>query len=265
MRNMILSVLLLAAPAAPGERDHTALLKALPRAQQTLAQGLAATPEPEAVISAKFELGKDGTLLLSVYTAGKGVLVDAEHNELKEYLGSAERERWTPDVEVFDDAPHVARSATQLTAMSLSPFGLDAILAKAERKGIGRPFSITPVIEERRPCCVVEIAGPDGVVTLRYDLGTGRELGPATPTANPIVLPVEPHKVMKRGDWVVEFGCSGRDMLFVLLPERDPPARVVLVGRDDRTVELDDPANGRWHEVKFPPGFGPAVELHLYR
>src|SRR5205823_730961 len=60
--------------------DYAALLKALPQTKISLADGMkqaAATGEP--VISAKFEIGDDGNLSLSVYTAAKGLAMDAEH------------------------------------------------------------------------------------------------------------------------------------------------------------------------------------------
>src|SRR5580765_1458519 len=62
-----------------------ALLKALPAAKHTLAEGIQKVSKgSESAISAKFEV-EDGKLSLSVYTAGKGLGVPAEKNVLQEY------------------------------------------------------------------------------------------------------------------------------------------------------------------------------------
>src|SRR5262245_30835547 len=76
--------------ALAGERAESDLLTAVPSAKQTLAAGIrqSQTKAPEAAISAKFELDDKGQLSLSVYTAEKGLSVDAEHNVLKELSGS---------------------------------------------------------------------------------------------------------------------------------------------------------------------------------
>ena len=92
--------------------SDAALLKALPSSKQTLLAGIlqSQAKAPETPISAKFEIDGKGQLALSVYTAEKGLGVDAEHNVLKELIG-APGEKWTPEVEVFKDVPHVSRSA----------------------------------------------------------------------------------------------------------------------------------------------------------
>src|SRR5690349_12606805 len=78
-----------------------ALLKALPAAKHTLAEGIQKVSKgAEAAISAKFEV-EDGKLSLSVYMAGKGLGVAAESNVLQEYAGSPESADWKPEVEVF--------------------------------------------------------------------------------------------------------------------------------------------------------------------
>src|SRR6059058_22638 len=71
--------------------DSAALVKALAKTKHTLADGIKQVSKaPETAISAKFELDDNGKLSLSVYTAEKGLGVDAEHNVLKEYGGSPE-------------------------------------------------------------------------------------------------------------------------------------------------------------------------------
>src|SRR5262245_46961102 len=104
----------LALAARGGVRtEEDALLKALPKSKHSLADGVQqVSKSPETAISAKFELeeeeGEDkekeknekeeegGELSLSVYTAEKGLGVDAEHNVLKEYAGGPEAALWKP-------------------------------------------------------------------------------------------------------------------------------------------------------------------------
>ncbi|MBI4231144.1 MAG: hypothetical protein HY608_09950 [Planctomycetes bacterium] len=116
--------------------------------QHTLAEAIRALPEGETAISAKYEF-HDGHLALSVYSAGRGLASDAEHNVLKEYLGDPATERWAPDVEIFGDVAHVARSAEQFTLISLASITLADMVARAETETGGHTISITPVLRER--------------------------------------------------------------------------------------------------------------------
>lgn len=161
-----------------GEAGYGALIKVLPKSKHTLSDGIrqAVAKPTETVISAKFELGDNGKLALSVYTAEKGLNTDAEHNILKELAGSPEAEKWKPGVEVFKDVEHVARSAQQLTLMELSPFSLLDIIAKAEKQQSGTVFSITPIVQDRKPQYVVLVAAQGKAVELRYDLMTGKPM-----------------------------------------------------------------------------------------
>src|SRR5262245_59460880 len=88
------------AHAEGGDAD---VLKALPSAKVTLSAGIqqAQAKPPEVSVSAKFEMDDKGQLSLSVYTAEKGLAVDAEHNVLKELSGSPTAAKWSPEVEVF--------------------------------------------------------------------------------------------------------------------------------------------------------------------
>ena len=160
--------------------EYAKLLPLLSKSKQTLAAGVqqAAAKSPEAAISAKFELDDDGKLSLSVYTAEKGLGVDAEHNVLKEVAGSPEVQPWKTEVEVFKDVEHVARASEQLTLMALSKFSLLDIIKKAEKDQPGTVFSITPVLRERKPQFVVLVAAEGKVVELAYDLMTGENVKP---------------------------------------------------------------------------------------
>jgi len=163
-------------PVLAGEYgDSGKLLPLLPKAKTSLADGIrqASAKAPEAAISAKFELDDNGKLSLSVYTAEKGVAVDAELNVLKELSGSPESEKWTAEVEVFKDVEHVSRASQQLTVMALSKLSLADILKKAEKDQPGTAYSITPVVRDRKAQFVVLIAAKDKSVELSYDAMTG--------------------------------------------------------------------------------------------
>jgi len=167
-----------ASAAEYSQAEYGPLLAVLSKSQLTLADGItqAAARAPETAISAKFELDDHKQLSLSVYTAEKGLDTDAEHNVLKELAGSPEGERWSPEVEVFEDAEHLKRSAAQLTLMALSPHALLNIVAKAGKEQPGTVFSITPVVEHRQPQFVVLVAAQGKVVALRYNLMTGESM-----------------------------------------------------------------------------------------
>jgi len=156
----IVSTFLAFSPAAVAEEggDVRALVQALGKSKQTLLGGMRqAAHDKAAVISAKFEL-EDGKLSLSVYTAEKGLAVPAEENVLQELSGSPEQDKWNPQVEVFKDVPHVARSSEQLTLMSLARKSLPKFVAEIQKAHKGTVFSATPMIRNHKPVVVVLIA-----------------------------------------------------------------------------------------------------------
>src|SRR5262245_43765082 len=154
-------------------QEKAALLQALPNSKHTLLEGIQQLSKaPATPISAKFEF-EHGKLSLSVYTAGKGLDADAEHNVLQEHAGSPEGSEWKPAVEVFEDNAHVARSAQQQTLMALSRSSLAEVVKKAEQAQAGIVYSITPVLRGRRAWFVVLVAQSGGSVELDYDLLTG--------------------------------------------------------------------------------------------
>ena len=149
--------------SADDSKDAKALLEALGKSKHTLIDGVRQTAKGGAVpISAKFEL-EDGKLSLSVYTAEKGLSVPAEKNVLQELSGSPEGDKWTPNVEVFKDVPHVARSSEQLTLMALGKASLTNIIARVQKTQSGTVFSVTPVIRNHRAVAEVLVAD-DGKV-----------------------------------------------------------------------------------------------------
>ena len=164
--------------AESSQEEYGPLLAVLSQSKLTLADGItqAAATAPETAISAKFELDDQKHLSLSVYTAEKGLETDAEHNTLKELAGSPTGAKWSPEVEVFEDATHLKRAAAQLTLMALSPRTLLDIIAKAAKEQQGTVFSITPVMEHHQPQFVVLVAAQGKVVALRYHLMTGESV-----------------------------------------------------------------------------------------
>ena len=162
---VLLSGAIAALPAARADdaKDTQALIEALGKSKHTLADGMRQAAKGGAVpISAKFEL-EDGKLSLSVYTAEKGLSVPAEKNVLQELSGSPEGDKWTPNVEVFKDVPHVARSSEQLTLMALGKASLTTIIARVQKTQSGTVFSVTPVISNHRAVAEVLVAD-DGKV-----------------------------------------------------------------------------------------------------
>ncbi len=166
-----------AAGGAEADDDTAKLLKALPKSKLSLAKGIqqATRKSPEAAISAKFELD-GGKLSLSVYTVEQGLGADAEHNALKELSGSPEGDKWSPEVEVFKDVPHVARASQQLTLISLTKLSLLDIIKKAEKDHPGTVFSIAPVLHDHKGAFVVLVTADGKVAEFHYDLMTGEPL-----------------------------------------------------------------------------------------
>jgi hypothetical protein len=154
--------------------DFAALLQELPKAKISLADGVRQLSKgPETAISGKFEL-KGGKLMLSVYTVEKGLNVDAERNVLKEYLGSPEAAAWSPTVKVFEDVPHVARSAMQLTLVAMSGASFMDFIQKGGNDQKGTVFSVKPKSEDRKQYVEVLVADGGKVTVLRYDVLTGK-------------------------------------------------------------------------------------------
>ena len=161
--------------AADSGKDQAALVKALSESKMSLMDGLRqATKLPEVPISAKFEFDDKGKLSLSIYTAEKGVAVEAEKNVLKELSGSPAQAKWAPEVEIFKDVTHVSRSSQQLTLMSLSGATLVDIVAKAQKEHGGTVLSVKPMMNNNKPAFAVLIADKGKVTQFNYD-GAGNK------------------------------------------------------------------------------------------
>ncbi|HZF24124.1 MAG TPA: PepSY domain-containing protein [Burkholderiales bacterium] len=179
---LLASPIVVTAPAATAkvydDQETAALVRALSGSKVSLLEGLHQVgKDDEAAISAKFEFDDNHKLSLSVYTAEKGLAVDAEHNVLKEFSGSPEATAWAPEAEVFKDIPHVARASEHLALMSVSHFTLADIVAIAQKRHKGTVFSVTPAVIEKHPVAVVLIADKSKVVELDIDMVTGQRVG----------------------------------------------------------------------------------------
>ena len=79
-----------------------------------------------------------------------------------------------PKSEVFEDVPHVARSAMQLTLLAASRFTLLDILQQASKDQAGTVFSVIPHSSDRRQVFEVLVADHMKVIMLEYDALTGK-------------------------------------------------------------------------------------------
>src|SRR5262249_19092433 len=87
------------------------------------------------VIEAKFELGDDGKLSLSVYPAKNGLQMDSERNVFQELSGDPARAPFSGSLATFDDQEHVLRSSRDLTLVQLSRLSVADAVAKGSAMG----------------------------------------------------------------------------------------------------------------------------------
>jgi uncharacterized membrane protein YkoI len=147
--------------AHEAEDDH-ALLAALPASKLDLLNGIVLAERQGAVaISAKFEL-EDGKLSLSVYSAKKGLELDAEHNVLSELKLDPTVSDSKPTEEVFSDAKHLARASYHLTLVQRAQLSLSSVISKALAKQPGRVYSVEPAARAHLPIFHVRIATSAG-------------------------------------------------------------------------------------------------------
>lgn len=115
-------------------------------------------------IEAKFELGDDGKLSLSVYPIAKGLDVDAERNEFRELAGDPTVATWAPALDEFkaDDKEHQVRSARDLTIVQTAGLSLRAAVDAAEKAVQGGiVYWAIPTIRDARSGYGVYVLGAD--------------------------------------------------------------------------------------------------------
>jgi len=99
-------------------------------------------------IEAKFELGDNGKLSLSLYPLGQPLDHDAERNVFQELAGDPTAATWSPGLEVFHDQEHLTRSSRDLTLVQLSRHSLRDAVAAADQAGF--PYWAIPTIQGGR-------------------------------------------------------------------------------------------------------------------
>ena len=87
------------------------------------------------IVEAKFELGDDGNLSLSLYPA-KDYRLDAERNELGELSGDPTAATFAPSYSKFDvpDEEHVTKAARDLTLVQAAGMNLRSAVAKVQAR-----------------------------------------------------------------------------------------------------------------------------------
>ena len=141
----------LATPAARAEeaKDQAALAKALAAAKVSLEKALSASQREGKPISGKFEIGDDGKLQLSVYTA-KGdkfseVIVD--HT-----TGTVEK------AEAITSGEDLEAAKAQIAAMAKARLGLDKAVSKAVYANRGyRAVSVFPSLKDGHPVAEITL------------------------------------------------------------------------------------------------------------
>ena len=115
-------------------------------------------------IEAKFEIGDDGKLSLSVYPVIKGGSINAEKATFSELAGDPTAARWTPSQTEFKvpDAEHLTRSARDLTLVQTASISLiDAVKSAQGLVPGGFVYWAIPTIREHRSGYGVYVLGND--------------------------------------------------------------------------------------------------------
>src|SRR5262249_23067072 len=110
-------------------------------------------PKYGEMIEAKFELGDDGKLSLSLYPVGKGLKVDAERNTFFELAGDPTAKTFAPSSTEFKvpDVEHLTRSARDLTLVQTAGLSLrDAVEVAEDALPGGFVYWAIPTIRDTR-------------------------------------------------------------------------------------------------------------------
>jgi hypothetical protein len=157
------------------DADQAALIKALPSAKHTLAQGIAQVAKgTEVPTEAKYEMS-DGKLMLSIYTSAKSFDIAAEDNSFNEYIGDATSATWSPKKEVFADLKHIARSAQYHALLSMTKMAIPAIIQKASAQGT--VLSVKEKVRGSKPVFEVMVVQGNTIKPTFYDLISGEPTG----------------------------------------------------------------------------------------
>ncbi|MGE5183878.1 MAG: hypothetical protein ACM31C_17530 [Acidobacteriota bacterium] len=142
--------------------DPTIVRTSAIKMSDALRQLLAKYP---AAIEAKFEIGDDGKLSLSIYTTGQPATMDAKRNTFFELAGDPTQAAYAPSESKFDvpDEEHVTKAARDLTLIQTQDMPLLGAVEKAESLiSGGIVYWAIPTIRGTRAGYGVYILAPDG-------------------------------------------------------------------------------------------------------
>ncbi len=118
-------------------------------------------------IEAKFELGDDGKLSLSVYPVSEPIAIDAQRQRFFELAGDPTAATFQPAREEFKapDEEHLTRAARDLTLVQTARTRLRTAVEAAERKVPGGfVYWAIPTLRDTRAGYGVYVYGTDGAV-----------------------------------------------------------------------------------------------------
>jgi hypothetical protein len=125
------------------------------------------------VIEAKFELGDDGKLSLSIYPVKNGLAKDSERNVFQELSGDPTATPFKGSLETFDDDEHVLRSSRDLTLVQLSRLSVADAVNRASN--MGNVYWAIPTIRGGRAGYGVYAVDKKGKQSYRFIDGQGSD------------------------------------------------------------------------------------------
>lgn len=164
MKKLVLSLVVLASlNSYAGGHDPAAILALMKNTKISLIQGIELAEKTSGpVTSAKFEVGDDGKLALSIYTIPEGLSTEPEKASLTELSGDPTAQPFKFATEVFADKEHVARASVHMTLFQLSPMSLKQVIEAALKKVPGTPLDVrNPMVRKGRPVADVIIHEAD--------------------------------------------------------------------------------------------------------
>ena len=178
MKNLFsIGVLFLSLNGYAGGHDPRAILALLKASKVSLLQGIDLAEKLSGpATSAKFEVGDDGKLALSVYTVPEGLAVEAEKATLTELSGDPTAQSVALNAEVFADKEHIARASVHLALAQLSNFSLRQVVERAQKLGSGIAIDVrNPMVRAKRPVAdvITYEKRSDTFYVVTVDLQTG--------------------------------------------------------------------------------------------
>jgi hypothetical protein len=162
--------------ALAGNHDPKAIVPLLANSKLTLIQGIKIAEQNSGpAVSAKFEVGDDGALALSVYNIPEGLQVEPEKATLSEVSMDPTQASPKLAVEVFADKEHIARAAAHMTLLKQSKISLVSLLEMTAMKTEATPIDIrNPTVVNNKPVADVVMFDKNlRPFTVNIDLLTG--------------------------------------------------------------------------------------------